>query len=454
MTADTEKKITERQVLQLWQTQQVGGSAMFTEEGEPLRILYPGRPNDSHGADFRDAAITLGNQTLRGDIEVHIKSSDWLAHRHHQDPFYDAVILHVVMWHDITRTPPRHDGRPMPTLALSKYLNVSPPRVVEPSDYFSQFPACLQGESVTEELLAMMGAVRFQLKTAQFEIQLSRIDDSECLYQGVMEALGYSQNQSPFRKLAQRMPLRVLEMLHHQEASAADRLMRIQSRLLGTAGLLPSQCSQYRNSLSLEWAALESEWLRYDQSQAMSPHAWHLFRLRPNNSPLRRIAAMSHLLLRYPEGLLAGAMTLVQKADDYRRLEQGLIVTIRGEGPGHTAPLTLLGRERAGEIIINVILPFLYAWSRINARTEVADKAFSFYQNYPRLGSNTVEKHMISQLGLSRRRVNSAQHQQGLIHIYKSFCTQGECASCPLHHHQASRKLGTTSRSSPSDLPA
>ncbi len=72
---------------------------MTTEDGEPVRVIYPGRINHNRGADLLDAVITTGRDVRKGDIEIHVKSSSWQAHRHHRDPAYNRVILHVVMWH-------------------------------------------------------------------------------------------------------------------------------------------------------------------------------------------------------------------------------------------------------------------------------------------------------------------------------------------------------------------
>lgn len=91
-------RVGESQVVKLWQHQLLGGVSMVTEEGEPIRIVYPGRLNDGRGADFRDVVIATDRGLMKGEVEVHVKSSSWRAHRHHQDPAYNQVILHVVMW--------------------------------------------------------------------------------------------------------------------------------------------------------------------------------------------------------------------------------------------------------------------------------------------------------------------------------------------------------------------
>lgn len=67
-----------------------------TVDGRRLRVLYPGRPAPGHGPDFRDALLELDGASLRGDVEVHRRPSEWRAHGHHQNPEYKGVVLHVV----------------------------------------------------------------------------------------------------------------------------------------------------------------------------------------------------------------------------------------------------------------------------------------------------------------------------------------------------------------------
>ena len=127
-------------------------------------------------------------------------------------------------------------------------------------------------------------------------------------------------------------------------------------------------------------------------------------------------------------------------------LERELVVTTNGYWANHfdfglgkriRSP-TLLGSRRAGDIAVNVVLPFTVAWSKVTSQPELEGKAFDLYRHYPRLVTNSVERHMRGQLGLNGRVVNSAQRQQGLIHIYNSLCTQGRCNNCPLSQLEAS----------------
>jgi len=298
-------------------------------------------------------------------------------------------------------------------------------------------------------LLDTAGEERFLRKATDFEQNMEQREGGESLYQGMMGALGYSKNKLTFLKLAKRVPLRSLEAITRSVKSYQECLAQTQALLLGTAGLLPSQRQHWHKGREPdnEWIdKLERLWASSCQPQAMSPADWHLFKVRPNNSPVRRIAAMSYLVIRHREkGFSEQIIDMVKEAADnrsHRTLEKGLLVAADGYWASHydfgavcrLENPTLLGEGRATEIIINIILPFAFAWSRLIAQPELGGKALDLYSIYPRLSLNSVERHMMSQLGLNKSAVNSARCQQGLIHIYNTLCTQGRCEQCVLTH--------------------
>lgn len=449
---------TESQVTKIWQHQLLDKTRLVTEEGESIKIIYPGRINDDQGADFRDAVIAGSQGLIKGDIEIHVKSSGWREHRHHQDVVYNRVILHVVMWHDSKVVTSLQNRREVPVLALHKYIKIpisqclnlvcSPTILNVPCRKVAR---CLSTGAVAE-FLDRAGKERFRVKAARFQTDLTQMEAGQSLYQGIMGALGYSKNKLPFLELARRLPLQILESMTEGEISDEECFARQQALLLGTAGLLPSQRQDrhQENRLDDKWMdKLERLWASSHHTEAMSPNAWHLFRVRPNNSPIRRLVAMNYLLLRYREqGILEGLVSLVKEAPVSRgdhRLEKGLLVIINGywanyfdfgSGSRIKSP-TLLGSERAANIIVNVLLPFTFAWSRFTSRPELERKALGLYRCYPKLTTNSVERHMMAQLGLSSSLVNSARRQQGLIHIYNSLCTQGRCNGCALSQFKA-----------------
>ncbi len=444
--------IPERWVVAIWQNQMVARTDLVTEEGEPIKIIYPGRLNDDRGADLLDAVITTSQGLIRGDIEVHVKSSSWWGHRHHLDPIYNRVVMHVVFWRDTEANINLQNGQTVPTLALHKFINNTDRHVNSAHLSANWHMPCYytinrRNIGTMGEILDTAGEERFLAKTAGFQAALAQTEASQSLYQGIMGALGYTKNKYPLAELAHRMPLHQLESVTSGKASDAECLAQQQALLLGTAGLLPSQRShrQVTGKRDDDWIEkLEKVWAFSRQTEIMSEDDWHLFKVRPSNFPTRRIAAMSYLLLRYREkGMLAEMVKRLGEAPidtGHNSLERALRVTTDGYWANHldfglpsrmSIP-TLLGEGRAADIVVNMLLPFAVAWARITSRPELAIKASDLYRHYPRLAANTVERHMRNQLGINHYLVNSAQRQQGLIHIYKTLCSQGKCDSCPI----------------------
>jgi len=445
--------LTESLIVKIWQYQLLDRTDLTTEEGEPIRIIYPGRINDDRGADLLDAVIITSQGLIKGDIEVHVKSSDWRAHRHHQDPFYNRAILHVVMWRDTEVTTGLQNGGKVSILALHKYtknpasqwtnLAYSPATLNMPCHYATGHLTT----SIIAEFLDSIGKERFLAKVARFQADLAQMEASQSLYQGIMGALGYSKNKLPFLELARRVPLQVLESLTQGKISDEECLARQQALLLGTAGLLPSQRPNWhqKNKIDDKWIEkLEELWVSSRQMEVMSENNWRLFKVRPNNLPIRRIVAMSYLILQYREkGIFEEVINKIREvpvSKGHHELEKMLQISSNGYwashldfGSGSRLILpTLLGGRRASDIVVNVLLPFAFAWGKFNSQLELVKKALDLYCGYPSLTVNAVERHMRSQLRLSSNLINSAQRQQGLIHIYNTLCSQGNCHRCLL----------------------
>jgi hypothetical protein len=436
--------IEESRVVKIWQDC-AGRNDLETEEDGPVKVVYPGRINDGGGADFRDAVIQTGRGILTGDIEIHVKASHWRAHRHHLDPLYNRVVLHVVFRNDTATSAVLENGHSVPTLALHK----TPPPVEKSG--FTLFRITCCGSNIKRDnipgVLDAAGEQRFQSRAAGFQAVTSPGEAEQALYRGIMAALGYVKNKQPMAELACRMPLRGLESMVTAEMPVTGYLAVCQAMLLGAAGLLTSQRVPRREEGANErrLSGLERLWLAAGDIATMSESDWQFFRVRPGNLPARRIIAMSYLLLRFrKEGLLNG---LISKLDEVsvdsgqRKLEEVFIInsgecTGKNTGSGQllvSSGTALLGRDRAADIVINVFLPFAVAWGRVNARPELAEKAMAIYRRYPPLASNTLQRHMNRQLGIDNKMANTARRQQGLLHLFKTFCSLGACQDCPLY---------------------
>ena len=208
--------LPESQVIKIWQYLLMNGTELTTEDGEPIRIIYPGRINDDRGPDFRDAVIATERGLVKGDIEVHVKSSNWREHRHHLDPAYNRVVLHVVMWHNKKAATTLQNGSSMRTLAIDKYLTGSMSRWLNAE--YPQAPlsiTCLETKhslnpDILTKWLDRAGEERFLAKASGFQADIVRMGASQSIYQGIMGALGYAKNKVPFQELARRLPLQIL----------------------------------------------------------------------------------------------------------------------------------------------------------------------------------------------------------------------------------------------------
>jgi len=246
------------------------------------------------------------------------------------------------------------------------------------------------GHALAEEVLDEAGEERFQSKADCFGVELTIKEADQVLYEGLMRALGYSRNKESFEELARRMPVEMLRQIAQRVGWQRCGAV-LGAALLSEAGLV----------------------------------GWDYSRVRPRNMPQRRIAGAGYLLARYLGiGLVQGLIQLVREADEKtgcRRLERSLMIKRDGYG-------TLIGVGRAREMVVNVILPFSFAW----ADEQLREHALELYRNYPPLEENKITRQMSRQLIMGFRVVNSARRQQGLIHLYNTFCLHRNCLRCPL----------------------
>jgi len=435
----TESTITEKKFREVWQQYEIIGKTFVTENAMNVRIIYPGRPNDGQGADFRDAVIISGRELLTGDVEFHLRSGDWRGHGHHLDPVYNRVILHIVKQHNTRTGTFLQNGNEIPILVIdgsSDSLSVRNGTISNErggAGVSCQNIARYVNNTVLGRYLDRAGKDRFLQKAERFSSEITGISPGESLYRAMMEALGYSGNKDAFLELARRIPLKCLEAKKDCRMPDTIYLYHLQSILFGKAGFMTAENTEKLCSAGLDREMVEQmidAITSTDSYDAMSPGSWRSFRIRPCNSPFRRLAAMSYLLLKYRrKGLLKGMLDLIDSVSDLTqsyKLREDLVVSTQDN------TITLLGKNRTTEIIVNVLLPFSFAYSRYKDKPESAENALALYTRYPKMEVNSLIRHMTRQLGVDRTAVNTAIRQQGLIHIYKSLCTRGRCHDCAL----------------------
>lgn len=226
---------SERALAVLWQRAHSLPEGLVTEDGRRLRVVYPGRLNPRAGPDFHDAILATDTGTvITGDVELHLKASDWYAHRHHADPNYNGVVLHVVLWPRGQAMSTQQSGATAPVASIAHATSRLERPDTRPDGAMARWRR-LRGRTIGEAL-DRAGDERFLAKSRGFTLELSKTFPDQVLYRALMEALGYASNRRAFGELADMVPIARLARLRKEPPST--RPLAIRAILTGGAGLL------------------------------------------------------------------------------------------------------------------------------------------------------------------------------------------------------------------------
>lgn len=439
--------LSEAVLFELWREQRFARSALVTRQGVTLRVLHPGHPGRGAGPDFRHALLETPSGTLlRGDVELHALASSFRAHGHDRDPRYDRVVLHVVFEDDLGEDTPLASGRRVPVVALAPWVDghsrelaaalAQPAPWQEPC----QGAGARLGEAVVASILEELGERRLSAKRARFRGALAAVGPEQALYEGLLRALGYGGNEEAMLLLARRLPWRELRQAL-LTAGPALRQASAEALLLGTARLLPSQRG-HEGPLPGHPGLLEGLW-RERHRVGLTPQRWRLWGIRPENQPVRRLAGAASLLTRNAQDLLAPVRGLLAAPRlSVAALLSPWTATAQGYWRHHfdltggacRLPAALIGRGRALEMVVNVVLPLATALAEARRDGEAALRARELLARLPRASRYGVTRFLEEALRNSEGRALrlNARRQQGLLHLYHAYCTEGGCGRCPL----------------------
>ncbi len=387
----------------LWRRAASLSEGLVTEDGRRFRVVYPGRLSSRAGPDFRDSVIAAeGGEMIKGDVELHLEAPDWRGHRHHTDPNYNGVILHVVVRPKGKVASRQASGVQAPVVSIEAALPLLEGADGSPISNLTPF------EDIDPERLAKVldeaGDRRFLAKSTGFAMELAETDAEQVLYRALMEALGYSTNRKPFRELAERVPIAALQKLRGEPAST--RLLALKAMMMRAAGLL--RFAEPHGEEELMRRLLR---LLPPGPGPMPASRWQLFRIRPANHPARRVAGAARIVDRYMDsGLVTGLAGLVG-----RQATGPLIVGLMAR--------PLIGRDRAIELAVNVVLPFVHAWAGVRGDRLLMGQCVDLYHAVPRPADNEITREMKRLLSLKEggALVKGARRHQGLIHLYRNL---------------------------------
>lgn len=398
-------------------------SPLVTTDGRPVEVIDAGLHNPHAGPDFFNAKLRIGDTLWVGNVEIHHLASDWFRHGHDRDEAYNNVILHVVSQAD---TEVRcANGRQVPQMELSV-----PGQVKERYEellHADRFPPCyrvvprLSTLSVHSWLSALQ-VERLEQKTAAINQRLVATDNhwEDVFFITLARNFGFGVNGDAFEWWAMHLPFRAVDK--HR-----DNLFQVEALFLGTAGLLSAPLSHpdaYYEQLQREFAYLRH---KFELGDDLPIPPWRLLRLRPGNFPHLRLAQLASLY-HEQQALFSRAM----ECQEMKQLNELFQVHPSPYWEEHyhfatTSPKVSkqLSRSSLNLIIINTVVPFLYAYGQHKGKEELCERAFSLLEQL-KPETNYVTR-MWQAAGLKSQH---AADSQALVQLQLAYCDKKECLRC------------------------
>ncbi|MFT4734324.1 MAG: hypothetical protein ACI9DJ_002188 [Algoriphagus sp.] len=407
----------------LWQFQKFDKHKLFSTDMEDVSIFVAGFKNIDSGPDFREARIKIGDVEWVGSVEIHLKSSDWLRHKHQIDPAYENVILHVVWEYD--KEINHKDGRAIPTLCLAAITNPS---------LISQYELLMTGKdkipcqkhfaevsdikkfSMIERALVQ----RMERKGEEVsQILAGRGNDwEEATYQVLLRNFGFKLNNKAFLRLAENLPFKILKKYNNSA-------LQVEALLFGMAGLLESDLDVYGQKLAAEFEFLAQK--HGLTNNVLNTSAWKFMRTRPANFPTVRLSQIA-ALLSHSKGLfslLTETSEYLELSDFFKAKPSEYWQSHYHFGKESAMKFKGMGEKSIQNLIINTAVPVLVAYGNYVDSPSFMEKAMKFLEDIPS-EKNWITKFWNSE-GLETKTMFDSQ---GSIELYNEFCQKRKCLSC------------------------
>lgn len=415
--------MTEAFLAYLWQYKLLQ-SPLFTTDGEEIQILKTGTLNTDSGPDFFNAQIKIGDTLWAGNVEIHIRASDWNRHGHQKDDAYNNTILHVVFEED--QKIKTSDGNQPVCLELKGKFD---------NKYLSQYeyllhnknwiPCAHQLEDVDDFLwrswLERMAVERLEKKSAFVHelLESTQNDWEKAFFISMAGYFGQKVNKLPFQILARSIDPKII-------AKHKDQTFQLEALLFGQAGLLEELKGEaYQEKLRKEYDFLKN---KYKLVQ-MPAHLWKYMRLRPASFPDIRISQLADLLSKndfiFSRILDAKNLKSLEKLFDAHASEYW--DTHYRFALNSSKRSKKMGKSTQTGIIINAVIPFLFVYGQTQSKSELEELSIDL------LHQIKAEQNFISR-GFTEigKKPASALESQAMIELKHHYCDYKKCLHCQI----------------------
>ena len=421
---ETLPNVSEKFLHHVWKFGWFSPAHLHSDSGQKIEILHPGVHNHNAGPDFMNARIRIDETLWWGNVEIHIRASDWHRHQHQNDEHYKNVILHVVLYNDASIY--LHTPGDLPVLDLSKGLNWD---VWEAHQKWLNNYRWIPCESVmhhTDPAYWFMACDRLLIERLHnridgiFELlEQTNGDWSQVAFIELCKGYGFKSNSLAMEMLARSIPYSIVSR-HRSD------LLQIEALLFGQAGMLQSEKPD-----DYEWR-LQQEYNLLRKKYGLTPlteNIWNYGKVRPTNSPIIRLAQLA-LVLSKAQHLASSLLHLEQpelsklltsEAHPYWKTHKQFGVVRK------TEMRTSMAKGSTESIMINVVARLRFAHGKYNGNLSMLNDAITLLQGLP-AEQNSVS-HNWNKLGI---RIEHAADSQALLQLYNVYCTQENCIECPI----------------------
>ena len=404
---------------------------LHTTDGQTLEVIDPGLSNLHAGPDFFNAKVRIGGTLWVGNVELHLRASDWQRHGHHTDAAYDSVVLHVAEVVDADVVTANGQHPPQLQLPIPDSIRQSYEELLQTDDYprcWRVLP-CVSSLTVHSWMSALL-CERVQERANRCLQRLAATDGdwNRTWFITLARNFGFGVNGDAFEQWATHFPL-------YAAAKHRDDAFQLEALFLGTAGLLetdalPSssreaaQADDYYCRLRREWEYLSH---KFQLPAPMRAASWRYLRLRPQNFPHLRLVQLAQLYAHRQ-----ATPDVLMHAPDRTALHAALNTGVSDYWRSHylfgmPAPERdkRLSADSRDLLIINTVSPMLYAYGQAHNDETLQERALGL------LDQLKAERNYIlrqwQQCGIS---VATAADSQALIQLKRNYCDRHDCLRC------------------------
>jgi hypothetical protein len=407
-----------------WKTGLFLRTDLFLTDGRKVDILNKGILNNNDGPDFSQAKIKIEDTIWAGNIEIHVKSSDWKKHKHQLDPAYNNVILHVVWENDTDIL--LSDGSTLPCIELrsfiekpllNSYLALSQSLSPIPCQSFIKDISPL----IVTNMLERAVIHRLENKTNRIKKLLTQTqnDWNFTLFVTLCRYFGFKVNADPFEELALRLPFSQIGRLQNNK-------LAIEAMLLGTAGLIPDLPEDpYLVSLKSEFEYLQ----KLHNIKSINPILWKFGKLRPHNFPYIRIAQLASLLTKNQN-----LFSVILDKEHVKELYPLLDTDVNPYWIAHYKPSVIgkirnsnLAKKSKDLLIINCFVPIVFNYGLETGDNTFCDKALQWLEQI-----QAEKNHKLNEWENIGVIAKNCMESQGLLELMDSFCIPKKCLQCSI----------------------